>query len=113
MVGRLPESWIPPEHILDLRARVTVATLAGRAARRMAAAHSRRCSITTDCRSQRKLMTDGGRQWPAAQTLPATAREQSMVAIALIDALDRQLAPIDKQLRSCAATRAASRAAGR
>ena len=22
MVGRLPESWIPPEHILDLRARV-------------------------------------------------------------------------------------------
>ena len=22
MIGRLPESWIPPEHILDLRARV-------------------------------------------------------------------------------------------
>jgi transposase len=22
MVGRLPESWIPPAHILDLRARV-------------------------------------------------------------------------------------------
>ena len=22
MVGRLPESWIPPEHLLDLRARV-------------------------------------------------------------------------------------------
>jgi hypothetical protein len=22
MIGRLPESWIPPEHLLDLRARV-------------------------------------------------------------------------------------------
>ena len=22
MIGRLPESWIPPDHILDLRARV-------------------------------------------------------------------------------------------
>ncbi|MBV9362748.1 MAG: hypothetical protein JOY89_00805 [Solirubrobacterales bacterium] len=22
MIGRLPESWIPPAHILDLRARV-------------------------------------------------------------------------------------------
>jgi hypothetical protein len=22
MVGRLPESWIPPEHLLELRARV-------------------------------------------------------------------------------------------
>ena len=25
MVGRLPESWIPPDHILDLRARVQAA----------------------------------------------------------------------------------------
>jgi hypothetical protein len=32
----------------------------------------------------------------AAQALTATAREQIMVAIAVIEALDRQLAPIDK-----------------
>ena len=25
MIERLPESWIPPDHILDLRARVQVA----------------------------------------------------------------------------------------
>ena len=25
MAGRLPESWIPPDHILDLRARVQAA----------------------------------------------------------------------------------------
>jgi len=24
MAGRLPESWVPPRHILDLRARVRV-----------------------------------------------------------------------------------------
>ena len=32
MVGRVPEWWIPPEHILDLRARVQVAAHAGRSA---------------------------------------------------------------------------------
>ena len=51
---------------------------------------------------RRNLMTDAGRQWLAGQTLPASAREQVMVAIAIVDALDRQLAPIDKQLRSYA-----------
>jgi transposase len=51
---------------------------------------------------RRNLMTDGGRQWLAGQALPATAREQIAVAIAMIDALERQLAPIDRQLRSYA-----------
>jgi transposase len=51
---------------------------------------------------RRNLMTDARRQWLAGQTLPATAREQIMVAIAMLDALDRQRAPIDKQLRSYA-----------
>ena len=41
MTGRLPESYIAPEHLLDLRARVQVASRAGRSARRVAAAHPR------------------------------------------------------------------------
>ena len=47
-------------------------------------------------------MTDAGRQWLAAQALPATAREQITVGVAMIEALDLQLAPIDKQLRAYA-----------
>jgi transposase len=51
MIGRLPESWIPPDHLLDLRARrcdcVTrwsISVVSGSSA-------SSRCSITTACRS--------------------------------------------------------------
>jgi transposase len=33
MIGRVPESWIPPAHILDLRARGEAAPHAGRPAR--------------------------------------------------------------------------------
>jgi hypothetical protein len=39
MVGRLPESWIPPEHLLELRARGPPAPHARRSAPRVAAAH--------------------------------------------------------------------------
>jgi transposase len=44
----------------------------------------------------------GGRQWLAVQPLPETAREQVTIAIAMIDALESQLAPIDKELRAYA-----------
>src|SRR3954467_12764632 len=39
MVGRLPQSWIPPEHLLDLRARVRLRHTPRRSAPRVAAAH--------------------------------------------------------------------------
>ena len=46
MAGRLPESWIPPDHILDLRARVRLRhTLSSSAASGSSACN--RCSITT------------------------------------------------------------------
>ena len=47
MIGRLPESWIPPEHILDLRARVRLASHARRTIAASGSSGSRRCSITT------------------------------------------------------------------
>ena len=42
MVGRLPESWIPPEHLLELRARVRLRHTLVDAAPRVAAAHAGR-----------------------------------------------------------------------
>ena len=50
MIGRLPESWIPPEHMLDLRARVRLRHTLRRSAASGSSA-SRRCSITTAARS--------------------------------------------------------------
>jgi transposase len=47
-------------------------------------------------------MTEDGQRWLAGQPLPAGAREQIQVALSMIDALDRQLAPVDKALRAYA-----------
>ena len=101
MIDRLPESWIPPEHILDLRARVRS---------RHTLSHQR-CEWQQriqavlyhhGCPSRRSLMIGDGREWLAAQPLPEAAREQVTIALAMIDALETQIAPIDKQLRSYA-----------
>src|SRR5215218_5549644 len=85
MVGRLPESWIPPDHILDLRARVRLR------------------HTLVDQRGawqQRDLLTRENRAWVQQGALPDTAREQVGVALAMIDGLDRHLAPLDHELRA-------------
>ena len=51
---------------------------------------------------RRRLMTAEGRDWLKAQPLPAAAREQVTVAIAMIDAIDVQMAPVEKELRAYA-----------
>jgi transposase len=101
MVKRLPESWIPPDHILDLRARVRLRhTLS-----------EQRCEWQQriqavlyhhGCPQRRSLMVGDGREWLAAQPLPPTAREQITVALAMIDALEAQIAPLDEELRAYA-----------
>ena len=101
MIKRLPESWIPPDHILDLRARVrlrhTLSEQRGEWQQRIQAT-----LYHHGCPQRRQLMTGDGREWLAAQPLPAAAREQVTVALGMIDALDRQLAPLDKELRAYA-----------
>jgi transposase len=101
LAGRLPESWIPPDHILDLRARV-------RLRHTLMEAHTewqQRIQAVLyhhGCPARRKLMRGDGRDWLDAQPLPAAAREQLTVALAMIDALDAQIAPLDRELRSYA-----------
>jgi transposase len=62
------------------------------------------------CRQRRDLMTLEKRQWLAEQQLPAAAREQIDIALALIDALDIQLAPFDVDLRAYARKQTGCRA---
>jgi len=109
MVGRLPESWIPPDHILDLRARVRLRhTLS-----------EQRCEWQQriqavlyhhGCPQRRDLMVGDGREWLAAQPLSATAREQITVALAMIDALEAQIVPLGKELRAYARRQVGCRA---
>jgi transposase len=109
MVKRLPESWIPPDHILDLRARVRLrhrlCEQCGEWQQRIQAT-----LYHHGCPQRRQLMTGDGREWLAAQPLPAAAREQVTVALAMIDALERQMAPLDKELRAYARRQAGCKA---
>jgi transposase len=107
--GRLPESWIPPPHILDLRARVRTRHLLS---------HQR-----TECQQrmqsvlchhgfpqQRGLLTLEKREWLAGLSLPASARGQLTVALAMIDAIDQQMVPADQALRADARRQPGARA---
>jgi transposase len=101
MIKRLPESWIPPDHILDLRARVRLRHELGEQRsewqqRIQAVLYHRGCP------QRRSLMVGDGRDWLASQPLPETAREQVTVALAMIDALTVQIAPLEKELRAYA-----------
>ena len=109
MVGRLPESWIPPAHLLDLRARVRLRhTLVD--ARREWQQRMQAVLYHHGVPSRSWLMTAASREWLAQLELPATAREQITIAQAMIDAHDTQLAPLDQQLREYARRQAGCRA---
>jgi transposase len=109
MVGRLPESWIPPDHLLDLRARVrlrlALVNQRGEWQQRMQAV-----LYHHGVPPRSGLMTAESRAWLADLALPTAAREQITVALAVIDAVDTQLAPIDKDLRAYARRQAGCRA---
>jgi transposase len=109
MIKRLPESWIPPDHILDLRARVRLRhTLSEQRSE-----WQQRIQATLyhhGCPQRRGLMVGDGREWLASQPLPAAAREQVTIALAMIDAIDVQIAPVDKELRAYARRQAGCKA---
>lgn len=73
MIRRLPESWIPPDYILDLRARVrlrhTLSEQRSEWQQRIQAV-----LYHHGCPQRRSLMTGDGREWLAARPLPAAAR---------------------------------------
>ena len=79
LIGRLPESWIPLGHILDLRARVRCRhTLSHQRTEWQQRIQSVLYHHGTP--HKRDLMTADGREWLAAPGLPQTAREQVTVA---------------------------------
>jgi transposase len=101
MVGRLPESWIAPAHLLDLRARVRLRhTLVD--ARREWQQRIHAVLYHHGLPQRAGLMSAESRAWLAGAALPAIAREQITVALAMIDAHDSQLGPLDRELRAYA-----------
>jgi transposase len=62
------------------------------------------------CPQRGNLITSEGRSWLAAQSLSAGAREQVTIALSVIDALDAQIVPLEKELRSFARRQAGCKA---
>lgn len=109
MFGRLPESWIAPDHLLDLRARVrlrhTLADQRGEWQQRIQALLYHHGVAQRSC-----LLTRENRQWLEDVSLPQAAREQVLVALSMVDALDAQLEPITRELRAYARRQAGCKA---
>jgi transposase len=100
-IGRLPESWFPPDHLLDLRARVrlrhTLSHQRGEWQQRIQAV-----SYHHGCPQRGELLTLNGRAWLTAQPLAPASRGQITVALAMVDALEIQLAALEGRLRAFA-----------
>jgi transposase len=109
MVGRLPESWIPPAHILDLRARVrlrhTLSEQRGEWQQRIQAV-----LYHHGCPQRGDLINSAGLAWLASQPLSGCAREQVAVALAMIEALHVQIGSLDTELRAFARRQAGCKA---
>ena len=101
MAGRIPESWVPPEHLLDLRAQVR---LRHRLSEQREEWQQRIQSVLYHhgCPQRGDLMNAAGLAWLTAQPLPPVARQQVSAALAIIEALDTQISPLDRELRAIA-----------
>ena len=100
--GRLPEAWIPPEHVRQwrLRARMRHTLIDERTAwmqRIQATLFHHGIGGTPD-----KLRTREGREFLAALDLPEDARERIEVALGMVDAIEAQIAPLERELRRLA-----------
>jgi transposase len=96
--GRLPEAWAPPEEILELRQRVRLRkTLVDERTAWQQRIHA--LLFHHGIPRPRTLLTREGRASLAQLELSASARETLEVALAMIDACDTQLAPLDRELR--------------
>ena len=100
--GRVPESWIPPEHVLELRSKVRLrhALIAERGEwQQRIQAQLYHHGVPR----RRQLLVGERRAWLEALELPDAASRQVQVALAMIDAVDhQQLVPLDRELRALA-----------
>jgi transposase len=108
--GRLPESWIPPAHIQELRTRTRLRkTLIDERTAWLARIQATLFHHGVGGAPER-LRSAGGREFLDAAGLPAGARERIEVALRMIDAIDAQIAPVERELRQLARRQAGCRA---
>jgi transposase len=101
VAGRLPESWIPPEYILELRSKVRLRhTLAEQRSEWQQRIQAQLYHHGVPRR--RQLLTVDNRAWLESLELPAAARLQIEVALRMVDQIRAELEPFERELRALA-----------
>jgi transposase len=101
LAGRLPESWIPPGHLLELRSKVRLRhTLAEQRSEWQQRIQAQLYHHGVPPR--RQLLTAENRSWLEQLELPGAARLQVDVALGMVDQLRAQIEPLERELRAFA-----------
>jgi transposase len=101
LAGELPESWIPPAHILELRTRVRTRKLL--IDQRTAWQQRLQAQLFHQgVAAGLKPRTRAGREALAAVELSPAGRELVALALRMLETIDGELAPLDRALRAFA-----------
>ena len=101
LAGELPESWIPPAHILELRTRVRMRkTLIDQRTAWQQRLHAQ--LYHQGAPAGLRLRTRAGRAALEQAELSPAGRELAALALGMMDTIDRELEPIDRWLCSFA-----------
>jgi transposase len=101
LTGELPESWIPPAHILELRTRVRMRkTLIDQRTAWQQRVQAQ--LFQQGVPAGQRLRSQVGRAALARVELSPAGRELVVLGLRMIDALDRELAPLDRELHAFA-----------
>ena len=107
--GRLPEAWIPPEHVRQWRSRARMRhTLIDERTQWLQRIQATLFHHGVDGTPER-LRTEG-RAFLERLPVPADARERIEIALAMIDAIEAQLGPLERELRQLARRQTGCRA---
>src|SRR6266567_8002154 len=97
LAGELPEAWIPPAHILELRTRVRLRkTLIDQRTAWLQRVQAQ--LFQQGVPAGLRLRSEVGRQALAAAELSPAGRELVALGLRMIDALDQELAPLSREL---------------
>jgi transposase len=108
--GRLPEAWIPPKHICELRTLTRLRkTLVDDRTRWLQRIHATLFHFGVAAVPE-QLRSAAGRAFLEAVDLPAAARKRVEVALVMVDHLDRELGAIESELRQFARQQSGCRA---
>ena len=100
--GRLPQAWIPPAHLLELRVLVRLRkTLVDQRTAWQQRLHAVLFHHGLPCPGH-ALLTQATRGWLEQVALPAASRLQVTTALRQIDQLDVELDPLERWLRAFA-----------